>query len=138
MSDQDAPSTLKAPPASFDLPALEESILQFWQDNEVEARSLRQGAEAARGDGRTSFAFYDGPPFATGLPHYGHLLAGTIKDVVPRYQAMRGHPVERRFGWDCHGLPIESLVENELDIHGSADIEAYGIDKFNAACRAGD
>lgn len=137
MSDQDAPSTLKAPPASFDLPALEESILSFWESNDVEARSLRQGAEAARGDGETSFAFYDGPPFATGLPHYGHLLAGTIKDVVPRYQAMRGHPVERRFGWDCHGLPIESLVENELDVHGSADIEAYGIDKFNAACRAG-
>ncbi len=137
MSDQDAPSTLKAPPASFDLPALEESILHFWKDNDVEARSLRQGADAARGERRTSFAFYDGPPFATGLPHYGHLLAGTIKDVVPRYQAMRGHPVERRFGWDCHGLPIESLVENELDIHGAADIEAYGIDKFNAACRAG-
>ncbi len=137
MSDHAATSTLKAPPASFDLPALEESILHFWQTNEVEARSLRQGADAATGDGRTSFAFYDGPPFATGLPHYGHLLAGTIKDVVPRYQAMRGRPVERRFGWDCHGLPIESLVENELGIHGSADIEAYGIEKFNAACRAG-
>lgn len=137
MSDHAATSTLKAPPASFDLPALEEGILHFWQTNDVEARSLRQGAEAATGDGRSSFAFYDGPPFATGLPHYGHLLAGTIKDVVPRYQAMRGRPVERRFGWDCHGLPIESLVENELGIHGSADIEAYGIEKFNAACRAG-
>ncbi len=137
MSDDPVSSTLKAPPASFDLPALEESILQFWQDNEVEARSLRQGADAAVGDGETSFAFYDGPPFATGLPHYGHLLTGTIKDVVPRYQAMRGRPVERRFGWDCHGLPIESLTEAELGVHGRADIEALGIDKFNAACRAG-
>ena len=81
--------------------------------------------------------FYDGPPFATGLPHYGHLLAGTIKDVVPRYWAMHGYSVERRFGWDCHGLPIESLVEDELDVHGRAEIEALGVPKFNAACRAG-
>jgi isoleucyl-tRNA synthetase len=81
--------------------------------------------------------FYDGPPFATGLPHYGHLLAGTIKDIVPRFWCMRGYQVERRFGWDCHGLPIESLVESELGLHGKADIEAYGVPRFNAACRAG-
>lgn len=137
MANEAPTSTLKAPPAQFDLPGLEESILRLWGDNEVEARSLRQGAEAAVGDSGSSFVFFDGPPFATGLPHYGHLLAGTIKDVVPRYRAMRGRPVERRFGWDCHGLPIESLVENELDVHGRADIEAYGIGKFNAACRAG-
>lgn len=137
MANEAPTSTLKAPPAQFDLPGLEESILRLWGDNDVEARSLRQGAEAAVGDSRSSFVFFDGPPFATGLPHYGHLLAGTIKDVVPRYRAMRGRPVERRFGWDCHGLPIESLVENELDVHGRADIEAYGIGKFNAACRAG-
>src|SRR5690606_28489836 len=86
---------------------------------------------------RPAFVFYDGPPFATGLPHYGHILPGTIKDIVPRYQTMLGYAVERRFGWDCHGLPIESLVENELGVHGKAEIEAYGIDKFNAACRAG-
>ncbi|MEM9454610.1 MAG: isoleucine--tRNA ligase [Myxococcota bacterium] len=131
-------ATLKAPPAHFDLPGLEEGILQLWADNDVEGRSLRLGAEAARGETeRPSFAFNDGPPFATGLPHYGHLLPGTIKDIVPRYQAMCGFAVERRFGWDCHGLPIESLVENELEIHGQAEIEAYGIDRFNAACRAG-
>ncbi|MCA9653040.1 MAG: isoleucine--tRNA ligase [Myxococcales bacterium] len=130
--------TLKAPPAQFDLPALEEGILRLWADNDVEGRSLRQGAAAARGQGdRPAFAFNDGPPFATGLPHYGHLLPGTIKDIVPRYQTMCGFAVERRFGWDCHGLPIESLVEEQLGIHGQAEVEAYGIDRFNAACRAG-
>jgi isoleucyl-tRNA synthetase len=133
-----AASTLQAPPAQFDLPGLEEGILRLWSDNDVEGRSLRQGAAAARGEGgRPSFCFNDGPPFATGLPHYGHLLPGTIKDIVPRYQTMCGFAVERRFGWDCHGLPIESLVESDLGIHGQAEIEAYGIDRFNAACRAG-
>jgi isoleucyl-tRNA synthetase len=136
--DADATSTLKAPPTELDLPRLEEGILRSWADNGVEARSLRLGADAATGRAdRPSFAFYDGPPFATGLPHYGHILPGTIKDVVPRYKQMCGYAVERRFGWDCHGLPIESLVESELGIHGQAEIEAYGIEKFNAACRAG-
>src|SRR5688572_24015180 len=127
--DADAPScTLAAPPAQLDLPRLEEEILRSWSDNGVEAESLRLGAEAAQGRGdRPSFAFYDGPPFATGLPHYGHILPGTIKDVVPRYKQMCGYAVERRFGWDCHGLPIESLVESDLRIHGQAEIEAYGI-----------
>src|SRR5690606_12767111 len=74
---------------------------------------------------------------ATGLPHYGHLLAGTIKDIVPRYWSMRGYGVERRFGWDCHGLPIETLVEDRIGVHGRAEIEAYGVPEFNAACRAG-
>ncbi len=137
-SDASASSTLKAPPAQFDLPKLEEGILRSWEENDVEGRSLRQGAEAAHGKGdRPSYAFYDGPPFATGLPHYGHILPGSIKDVVPRYKSMCGFAVERRFGWDCHGLPIESLVESDLGVHGQAEIEAYGIDKFNAACRAG-
>ena len=113
-------------------------MLQLWDDNGVEASSLRLGAEAARGHGTApAFVFFDGPPFATGLPHYGHILPGTIKDIVPRYQSMRGFAVERRFGWDCHGLPIESLVEDELGIHGKAEIEAHGIAAFNAACRAG-
>ena len=79
--------------------------------------------------------FYDGPPFANGLPHYGHLLTGYVKDVVPRYQTMRGHRVERRFGWDCHGLPAEMQTEKELGVSGRVAITDYGIDRFNDACR---
>jgi isoleucyl-tRNA synthetase len=82
------------------------------------------------------YAFYDGPPFATGLPHYGHLMAGTKKDVVPRYFAMQGFRVERRWGWDCHGLPIENLIEKELGLSGKQEIEKYGVAKFNEACRS--
>jgi isoleucyl-tRNA synthetase len=130
------PSALAAPPAQLDLPALEHEILRLWRDRDIEGRSLRTTTRAD-GSPRPAFVFYDGPPFATGLPHYGHLLAGTIKDIVPRYWFMRGHAVERRFGWDCHGLPIESLVENELGLHGKAEIEAHGVPAFNAACRAG-
>lgn len=132
-------STLRAAPSQLDLPRGELDILQLWDDNAAERTSLQQGAAAARGeaDAAKPFVFFDGPPFATGLPHYGHILPGTIKDIVPRYQVMRGFAVERRFGWDCHGLPIESLVEEELGVHGKAEIEALGIAKFNAACRAG-
>ena len=104
-------STFAAPPAQLDLPGLEKAILDLWRAHDVEGRSLRT---TTRPDGspRPAFVFYDGPPFATGLPHYGHLLAGTIKDIIPRFWCMRGYQVERRFGWDCHGLPIESLVES--------------------------
>jgi isoleucyl-tRNA synthetase len=129
-----------ASPAQLDASALEHEILELWRANEVEYRSLhghRVGQEAPAGEAKPAFVFYDGPPFATGLPHYGHLLAGTIKDVVPRYWAMKGFSVERRFGWDCHGLPIESLVEDQLGVHGRVEIEALGVPKFNAACRAG-
>ena len=129
-------STFAPPPAQLDLPGLEKAILELWRAGDVEGRSLRT-ARRADGSPRPTFVFYDGPPFATGLPHYGHLLAGTIKDIIPRFWCMRGHQVERRFGWDCHGLPIESLVEGELGLHGKADIEAYGVPRFNAACRAG-
>ena len=87
-------------------PKLEEEILDFWDDSKIFFKSIDQ-----KSDDRTFF-FYDGPPFATGLPHYGHLIASTIKDVVPRYQTMLGNKVERRFGWDCHGLPVEFEVEN--------------------------
>jgi isoleucyl-tRNA synthetase len=131
-----APRSFAAPPAQLDLPRLEHEILQLWQERDIEGRSLRTTTRAD-GSPRPAFVFYDGPPFATGLPHYGHLLAGTIKDIVPRFWCMRGYSVERRFGWDCHGLPIESLVENELGLHGKADIEAHGVPQFNAACRAG-
>jgi isoleucyl-tRNA synthetase len=80
--------------------------------------------------------FYDGPPFATGLPHFGHFVPGTIKDIIPRYKTMRGFKVERRFGWDCHGLPVENLIEKELGLDSKTDIERYGIANFNEACRA--
>ncbi len=110
-------------------PRLEEKILDFWTAHEVFARSIAQRT------GRPEYVFYDGPPFATGLPHYGHLLAGTIKDVIPRYQTMRGKLVERRFGWDCHGLPVEYEMEQALKISGKREIERYGIDRFNEACR---
>ncbi|UKI33535.1 MAG: isoleucine--tRNA ligase [Lentisphaeria bacterium] len=113
-----------------DFPKLECEILRFWQESEIFHKSLEQRR------GGDEFVFYDGPPFATGLPHYGHLLAGTIKDVVPRYQTMRGKYVERRFGWDCHGLPVENEMEKQLNLSSKRDIEAYGIDKFNEACRS--
>ncbi len=131
MPESDSASKFVAPPAQLSMPDVETDILRLWADNEVEQRSLRFDPD------REPFVFYDGPPFATGLPHYGHLLAGTIKDIVPRYWSMNGRWVERRFGWDCHGLPIESLVENELGVHGSAEIEKLGVPEFNAACRAG-
>ena len=128
MSDA-AKSSFQKPVAEFHLPKLEHEILQLWDQHGTEQKSLA-------GKGQKAFVFYDGPPFATGLPHYGHLLAGTIKDIVTRYFAMQGFDVERRFGWDCHGLPIESLIEKELGLGGKAEIEAYGVPKFNAACRA--
>ncbi|MGB1700198.1 MAG: class I tRNA ligase family protein, partial [Nannocystaceae bacterium] len=117
--------------AQLDLPRIEEDVLELWARTGAESTSLGEGRD------RPTFVFYDGPPFATGLPHYGHLLAGTIKDIVPRFWSMRGYHVERRFGWDCHGLPIESLVEQELGVHGRVEIEALGVPKFNEACRAG-
>jgi len=113
-----------------DFPKLEEEILAFWKENDIFAKSLDQ-----RRGGR-EFVFYDGPPFATGLPHYGHLLAGTIKDVIPRYRTMRGEYVERRFGWDCHGLPIEALAQDALGISGAHEIKNFGVDKFNEQCRS--
>jgi isoleucyl-tRNA synthetase len=109
--------------------ARETRILKFWQDERIFQRSLEQREKASY------FTFYDGPPFATGLPHYGHLLAGTIKDVVPRYKTMKGYYVPRRFGWDCHGLPIENAVEKEWSLSGASAVEAFGIGRFNEECR---
>lgn len=103
----------------------EEKILQFWKDNKIFEKSLEK--KSPKGE----FVFYDGPPFATGLPHYGHILPGTIKDVIPRYKTMRGYHVLRRWGWDCHGLPIENLVEKELGLETKKDIEKFGIAEFN-------
>ena len=113
-----------------DFPLQEEEVLKFWQEKDIFKKSIsqREGAE--------DFVFYDGPPFATGLPHFGHFIPSTIKDIIPRYQTMKGKKVERRFGWDCHGLPIENLIEKELGINSKHEIEQMGIDKFNEACRA--
>jgi isoleucyl-tRNA synthetase len=86
--------------------------------------------------GRKLYTFYDGPPFATGLPHYGHLLASTIKDIIPRYWSMKGHHVERRFGWDTHGLPIEHEIDKKLGISGKDAVMKLGLEKYNAECRA--
>ena len=107
----------------------EEETLAFWQKQEIFKKSLEK--DSPKGE----YVFYDGPPFATGTPHYGHLLAGTIKDYVGRYQTMKGKHVPRRWGWDCHGLPIENIVEKELNLKNKKDIEDYGIEKFNQAAR---
>ncbi|NDE00082.1 isoleucine--tRNA ligase, partial [bacterium] len=104
-------------------------VLEIWQKQQTYKKILE-----SRKSGEL-FGFYDGPPFATGLPHYGHLLAGTIKDTVLRYQTMKGRYAPSRFGWDCHGVPIEFAMEKELDLAGPTSIEEYGIDRFNEACR---
>jgi len=114
-------------------PALEETVLARWAADGTFERSIAQRSAGTNGD--NEFVFYDGPPFANGLPHYGHLLTGFVKDVVPRFQTMRGKRVDRRFGWDCHGLPAEVEAEKELGISGHPEITAFGIDKFNEACR---
>lgn len=111
------------------LPKIELEILDFWKKNNIFQKSLQK--ESPNGD----YVFYDGPPFATGLPHYGHILSSMIKDVIPRYWTMKGYHVRRRWGWDCHGLPIEHLVEQKLKISGKKQIEAFGIAKFNETCR---
>lgn len=131
------------PKQSF--PALERGILKYWKEEDTFKRSikLRTGSAGshdplngtAKASKEESFSFYDGPPFATGLPHYGHLLAGTIKDVIPRYQTMCGKRVERRFGWDCHGLPIENIIEKENNLGSKKQIEAMGVKAFNDLCR---
>ena len=121
------PSSL---PDNISFPGEEEVILALWTRLDAFRTSLAQSA------GKPEFTFYDGPPFATGLPHYGHILAGTIKDVVTRYATQTGHYVSRRFGWDCHGLPVEYEIDKALNIKGRDDVMRMGIDKYNAACRA--
>ncbi|MCK0175164.1 isoleucine--tRNA ligase [Mycolicibacterium sp. F2034L] len=110
-------------------PALEADVLDFWSADDTFRASIDRRADAPE------YVFYDGPPFANGLPHYGHLLTGYVKDIVPRYRTMRGYKVERRFGWDTHGLPAELEVQRQLGITDKAQIEAMGIEKFNDACR---
>ncbi len=113
-----------------DIAIREEATMAMWQEKGIFEKSLEQTK------GGEPFTFYDGPPFATGVPHYGHILTSTIKDAIPRYQTMRGRHVRRVWGWDCHGLPIENLIEKELGLGHKKDIEEYGIGKFNEAARA--
>ena len=112
-------------------PDLECEMLDFWTQFKIFDISLKQRQESGK-----EYVFYDGPPFATGLPHYGHLLAGTIKDVIPRYHTMCGKYVQRGFGWDCHGLPVENEMEKQLALNSKREIENFGIDKFNESCRS--
>jgi isoleucyl-tRNA synthetase len=106
----------------------ERETLAFWQANKIFEKSVET---PAGGEPKGQFSFYDGPPFATGLPHFGHILAGTIKDAIPRYQTMKGNSVRRIWGWDCHGLPIENMIEKKLGLKSKKDIEDFGIGKFN-------
>ncbi|WP_298992324.1 isoleucine--tRNA ligase [uncultured Pseudokineococcus sp.] len=121
-------------PALPSLPDLERRVLDHWAEDGTFRASVEQ--RPAGEDGANEYVFYDGPPFANGLPHYGHLLTGYVKDVVPRYQTMRGRRVERRFGWDCHGLPAELEAERQLGIGGKRDVLEMGIEVFNEACRS--
>ncbi|KAJ9574051.1 hypothetical protein L9F63_008577, partial [Diploptera punctata] len=116
-------------PETIDFPKEEEKIIDLWNKLDVFKTCLKQSK------GKPRYSFYDGPPFATGLPHYGHILAGTIKDIVTRYAHQRGFHVERRFGWDCHGLPVEFEIDKNLGIKGPEDVAKMGIDKYNSECR---
>ena len=116
--------------SKIDLPKSEEEVLKFWDENKIFEKSLEIRKDAPL------YSFYDGPPFATGTPHYGHIVASTMKDTIPRYWTMKGYRVPRKWGWDCHGLPIENIAEKELGFKHKKDIEEYGIDKFNDVCRS--
>lgn len=112
-------------------PSVEEkNILEFWKKDKTFERSVNERPEKKR------YVFYDGPPFATGLPHYGHLVASLMKDVVPRFWTMKGMRIERKWGWDCHGLPVENIIEKDLNLSTKLDIEKYGVANFNEACRS--
>ncbi len=108
----------------------EKKILEFWDKDKTFEKSISERSEKKR------YVFYDGPPFATGLPHYGHIVASLMKDVVPRFWTMKGYRVERKWGWDCHGLPIENIIEKDLNLNTKRDIESFGVANFNEACRS--
>ena len=128
---------------------MEKEVLGFWEKNKIFEKSVKnpptpisaaalkkspQPPFTKEGNDNRDYVFYDGPPFATGTPHYGHIVGSVMKDVVPRYWTMNGYKVERRWGWDCHGLPIENIVEKEMNSKSKKDIEKLGVDKFNEAC----
>ena len=116
-------------PPQVDLPALERAVLHFWRERQIFERSV------ARNEGEQTWTFYEGPPTANGRPGTHHIEARTFKDAFPRFRTMQGYRVNRKGGWDCHGLPVELAVEKELGFSGKADIEAFGIAEFNARCR---
>lgn len=133
--DKDTPdsaNTLKKTEKS-DIAKREESVQAFWEREDIFNKSLQAPKE--RDGYKGEFIFYDGPPFATGMPHYGHLLQSAVKDAVPRYQSMRGYSVPRQWGWDCHGLPIENIVEKNLGVKSKKEIVELGVEKFNDTCR---
>lgn len=132
---------------SIDFPKEEEAVLKWWK----EIKAFETQVELSKGKSMRyqpcaqsvatlihiePYTFYDGPPFATGLPHYGHLLSSTIKDIIPRYWSMKGRYVERRFGWDTHGVPIEYEIDKKLGLSGKDAVEKIGIKAYNAECRA--
>ena len=129
-TNADGSAAGKAVPSSPKFPEIEERVLEYWQDDDTFQASVDQ--RDAGENGANEFVFYDGPPFANGLPHYGHLLTGYVKDLIPRYQTMRGKRVERRFGWDTHGLPAELEAMRQLGIKTTDEIHELGIEKFNA------
>ncbi len=120
---------MKAVPNNVNFAKIDEEVLTFWKEENVFKQSLEKNRE------KEQYVFYDGPPFATGMPHYGHILTTYIKDTIPRYFTMKGFFVDRTWGWDCHGLPIEFEIEKELNLSGKKEIEEYGLDKFNSACQ---
>ena len=122
-----------AVPSSPRFPAIVEAMLKYWDADGTFKASIDNRPAGENGD--NEFIFYDGPPFANGLPHYGHLLTGYVKDIVPRYETMRGKHVERRFGWDTHGLPAELEAMSQLGIKTKDEILEIGIESFNAKCR---
>jgi isoleucyl-tRNA synthetase len=122
-------TTFEAVPEKPHFPTEEEKVLAYWEEIDAFHKQLELS------EGKPEFTFYDGPPFATGKPHYGHIAAGTIKDVVTRYATMKGHHVERRFGWDCHGLPIEFEIDKTHNISSSVEREELGVRRYNELCR---
>jgi isoleucyl-tRNA synthetase len=130
MSKQDTETNKDGEVTKSALAQREEQVLAFWREKDIFNKSLLKASPKGK------YTFYDGPPFATGLPHYGHLLAGTIKDVIPRFWTMRGYQVDRKWGWDTHGLPIENLIEKQFGLKSRKDIEDFGLEKFNEAARA--
>ncbi|MDQ3350941.1 MAG: class I tRNA ligase family protein, partial [Actinomycetota bacterium] len=129
MTEPDSASVYRPVPSRLDLPAVDREILAYWRANDTFAKSLALTA------GGEPWTFYEGPPTANGAPGAHHIEARVFKDVFPRFRTMQGRYVERRAGWDCHGLPVELAVEKELGFAGKGDIERYGIAEFNARCR---